>query len=253
MKAMVLCAGFGTRLGDLTRELPKPLLRVHEHPIIGYLLSHLSSQGYREVAINLHFRPDLLQDYLGDGSRWNLRVTYSHETTLLGTAGGLRKMAGFFRNVTQFLVHYGDILTDQDFRGMQEFHRQHNALATLLVHPRALSNSIVCLNSDQQITAFLERPTDEQRRGVASPWVNSGVCLCHPSILDQIPADQACDLPRDVFTRLVNTGRLFGYPLSGYRCAIDSPQRLAEAQAALQEGRCRIQPPATNPPSAQRP
>jgi mannose-1-phosphate guanylyltransferase/phosphomannomutase len=87
---------------------------------------------------------------------------------------------------------------------------------------------------------FLERPTDNARHGHASPWVNSGVCICAAEILDHIPPSTASDLPRDIFTKLTGTGRLFGFPLTGYRCAVDSPERLAEARAALTEGRCHI-------------
>jgi mannose-1-phosphate guanylyltransferase len=250
MKAMVLCAGFGTRLGSLTHTVPKPLLPVHEHPLIAYILSHLSRHGFNEIAINVHFQADRIRDYIGDGGRWGLRVVYSHESELLGTAGGVKKMAGFFQHEEMFLIHYGDILTDQDLARMVKFHRQHRALATLLLHQRARSNSMVSLDAEHRVVDFLERPAEEMRQGLTTPWVNSGVCLCQPDVLDAIPADTACDLPRDVFTKLVGSGRLFGYPLSGYRCAIDSPERLEEAHRALKEGRCHIQPPpVAGPPS----
>ena len=139
------------------------------------------------------------------------------------------------------MVHYGDVLTDQDSTVMLQFHRERNALATLLLHQRARSNSVVSLDKERRIIGFLERPTEEARRGVKSPWVNSGICICAPQLLDEIPAGVACDLPRDIFPRLIDSHRLFGFPLSGYRCAVDSPKRLAEAQAAIVDGRCQIQ------------
>ena len=243
MKAMVLCAGFGTRLGDLTRELPKPLLPLNGQPLLAYLLGHLKTQGVCDVAINLHFLPHLIREHFGDGSRWNMKFSYSHEETLLGTAGGVKKMAMFFRDEPPaFLVQYGDVLTDQDFTSLAKFHSEKNALATLLVHQRAKSNSVVSLDPVGRVIGFLERPTDEARRGVVSPWVNSGICICSPEILTRIPPDKPCDLPRDVFAPLVGTGRLFGFPLSGFRCAIDSAERLAEARRAVAEGVCRVQP-----------
>lgn len=242
MKAMVLCAGFGTRMGDMTRELPKPMLPLDDHPLLAYLLSHLKSQGFEQIAINLHFLPEAIRDWFGNGSGGQIQLTYSYEETLLGTAGAVKKMAGFFQDEDAFLVQYGDVLTDQDFKGMMQFHREHRALATLLVHERVNSNSVVSLAPDGRVIGFLERPTEAIRQTVKSPWVNSGVCVCSPEILSFIPANQACDLPRDIFTPLVDTGRLLGFPLSGYRCAIDSPERLAEARAALAEGRCRIHP-----------
>lgn len=235
---MVLCAGYGTRLGDLTREIPKPMLDLNGRPILAYLLAHLREQGFGEVAVNLHFRPQVIRDYFGDGAQLGVHLTYSHEEQLLGTAGGIKQMENFLRASDPFLVQYGDVLTDQDFGAMLEFHRQRRALATLLLHQRAKSNSVVTLDADGRIIGFLERPSEASRQGVISPWVNSGICLCSPEIFGSIPPGAALDLPRDIFTNLLGTGRLFGFGLTGYRCAIDSPERLAEARKALAEGRC---------------
>src|SRR5712671_1451205 len=218
---MVLCAGLGTRLGDLTREIPKPMLPLGNAPLLAYLLGHLKRHGFDEIGINLHFKPEAIKDYFGDGPSGRLRITYSLEPELMGTAGGVKKMENFFRSENAFLVQYGDVLTDQDFSTMLDFHRHKKAHATLLLHQRANSNSVVTLDSDQRIVGFLERPTDEQRTGHLSPWVNSGVCLVGPEILDAIPANTPCDLPRDIFSKLIQTRRIYGFPLAGYRCAID--------------------------------
>ena len=240
MRAMVLCAGYGTRMGDLTRQTPKPMLPLPERPLLAYILAHLRAQGFEEIAVNLHFLPETIRDYFGDGSEMGVALTYVHEARLLGTAGGIKNMEGFLRESDPFLAQYGDVVTDQDLTAMLRFHRERGALATLLVHRRARSNSVVSLDGEGRITGFLERPSEEARRGVESDWVNSGICLCGPEIFAHIPAGTACDLPRDIFSKLAGTGRLFGFPLSGYRCAIDSPERLAEARAAIVEGRCRI-------------
>lgn len=235
---MVLCAGFGTRLGDLTREIPKPMLPLNGRPMVAYILSHLKRHGFDQIALNLHFKPEIIRDHFGDGTSSGITLTYSHEPQLLGTAGGVKQVESFFRTAPEFLVHYGDVVTDQDFTAMLQFHRQRGALVTLLLHQRIKSNSVVTLDGDGCIVDFLERPTDEARRGLVSPWVNSGICICSPEILDSIPPGSPSDLPRDIFPKLIGTRRLFGFPLSGYRCAVDSPARLSEAQAALAEGRC---------------
>jgi NDP-sugar pyrophosphorylase family protein len=237
---MVLCAGLGTRLGELTKATPKPMLPLQGRPLLDYILKHLRNHGYREVAINLHFEPDIIRNHFGDGTQFGLRITYSIEEQLLGTAGGLKRMESFFRDDPDFLVHYGDVLTDQDWTAMLQFHRDRKAMVTLLVHQRARSNSIVNLDPDGRVSAFLERPAESERHGQSSPWVNSGVCICSPEVFAEIPAGIACDLPRDVFPRIVGSGRVYGYPLEGYRCAIDSPERLAEVRAALAEGRCQL-------------
>lgn len=241
MKAMVLCAGYGTRLGDLTRETPKPMLLLQGRPMLEYLICHLARHGFNQIAINLHFMPDAIRDYFGDGSGLGAELVYSYEPELLGTAGGVKKMADFLGAEGAFMVHYGDVLTDQDFTAMLHFHRGRKALATLLLHQRACSNSVVSLDEKGRIVGFLERPTEEARRGVQSSWVNSGICICDPQLLDEIPADGVYDLPRDIFPKLIDTKRLYGFPLSGYRCAVDSPDRLAEARVAIADGRCQIQ------------
>lgn len=242
MKAMVLCAGLGTRLGELTREIPKPMLAIQGQPLLAYLLGNLRRHGFDEIAINLHFKPEMIREQYGDGARDQLKLAYAYEPKLLGTAGGVKNMEDFFRKEPAFLVHYGDILTDQDFTAMLAFHRERGALATLLVHQRLHSNSIVNLDATGRITSFLERPDEKARAGQSSRWVNSGVCICAPEVLDAIPVGVPCDLPRDIFPKLITTGRVFGFALTGYRCAIDSPERLAEARTAVADGRCRAVP-----------
>lgn len=235
MRAMVLCAGYGVRLGELTRETPKPMLRLGDRPLLEYVLRHLVRHGFDEIAVNLHFLPETIPAYFGDGCRCGCRLTYSHETELLGTAGGVRKMAGLLAD-GDFLVHYGDVVTNQNFTAMLQFHRQREALATLLLHQRARSNSVAVLDDNGRVTGFLERPTDEERLGVQTSWVFSGVTICSPELLSLLPSTIPCDLPRDVFPGLAAAGRLFGFPLTGYRCAVDSPERLAEAQSAAERG-----------------
>ncbi|MSU34516.1 MAG: NDP-sugar synthase [Pedosphaera sp.] len=240
MKAMILCAGLGTRLGELTRELPKPMLPLCERPLLAYLLGHLRNQGFEDVLINLHFRPEIIRDAFQDGGRWRMRITYSLEESLRGTAGGLKNVQSHFSEEECFLVQYGDVLTDQDFQEMVRFHRKRSAMITLLLHERSKSNSAITLDESQRILGFLERPTDEMRQGVTAPWVNSGVCICSPEIFDHIPTGRFSDLPRDIFVKLVDTGRLYGFPLTGFRCAIDSASRLEEARLAIARGDCHV-------------
>jgi NDP-sugar pyrophosphorylase family protein len=233
MKAIVLCAGYGTRLGDLTREISKPMLDVNGQPILAHILASLKCHGFTQVAVNLHFKPDLIRDYFGTGEKFGLEITYSFEPDLLGTAGGAKNIQTFFKGEPFFLVHYGDVITDQNLSEMVTLHKERGALATLLLHQRAKSNSVVSLDEENRIIGFLERPSDDERRGVKSPWVNSGITICSPEILDFIPPGTSCDLPRDIFPKLIGTKRLFGFPLNGFRCAIDSPERLQQARERL--------------------
>jgi len=242
VKAIVLCAGYGTRLGNMTREVPKPMLPLQGKPLLAYTLRYLVSQRFKQIAINLHFLPEQITNYFGDGSRFGIRIHYSYEPQLLGTAGTVKNLEPWLADVEDFLVLYGDILLDQDLGVLVERHHQTQALATLLLHQRPGSNSLVQMDETARIVGFVERPTEEQRVASPFPWVNSGVHMLNIHVLDYIPGGRPADFPRDVFTRIVGKERLYGVPVTGYRCAIDSPARYAEADAAVAQGRYRVPP-----------
>ncbi len=243
MKALVLCAGFGTRLGSLTRETPKALLPIAGEPLLAHTLRYLAAYGFCDVAVNLHHQGEHIRGRFGDGGAFGVRLTYAPEEALLGTAGAVKNLEPYFSDVEDFLVLYGDLLIDQDLTGLLAFHRKRRALATLLVHRRPGSNSVLEMDPMGRITRFLERPGAAERRQVADSWVNSGMQVLSRRVLAIIPPGRPADLPRDVYVPFLRDEPIYGYPLTGYRCAIDSPQRYAEAQAAVAEGRYRPPPP----------
>lgn len=233
MRAIVLSAGFGTRLGDLTHDLPKPLLPVAGKPLVAHVMANLARANVTEVAVNLHFKPELVRATLGDGSELGVQITYSEETELLGTAGTLASLRAFLDGGT-FIAHYGDVLTDEDFAAMLAFHQAHHALVTVLVHERPGSNSVIVLDDAGRISEFAERPAADAPIRAYSSWANSGVWMCEPGLLDLISAAPS-DLARDVFPKLVGRPDAYGYPLSGMRIAVDSPERYRQAQRMMGE------------------
>lgn len=235
MKAMVLTAGCGTRLGALTQERPKPMLDVGGMPLLERILRHHYTCGVRQVVLNLHYLPDVIRSHFGSGEALGLAITYSVEPMLLGTAGALRHAAARLRE-GPFLVQYGDVLCTQDIGPLFERHRAKGALATILVHRRPGSNSVVTVADDGRVTGFWERPTEPPPASEADRWVFSGLCVLSPDLLDLIPDGVVWDLPRDVFTPLVSSGRLQAVPLGAFRLAVDSPERLAQARIAAVQG-----------------
>lgn len=237
MKALILAAGYGTRLGSVTRDIPKPLLPIEGYPLLAYTVAYLRDNGFTQIAINLHFLPEMITSQFGDGDKFGVELTYSHEDTLLGTAGALVKLKPFFSGEDEFLVIYGDLLIDQPLTGLLKQHRRTAAGATLLLHQRQGSNSLVTMAGDRRITGFVERPTDAERQENPFPWVNSGVQVLSSRMLECVPPQNPADLPKDVYMPQINKERIYGYPLTGYRCAIDSPRRYIEAQQAVCEGK----------------
>jgi mannose-1-phosphate guanylyltransferase len=233
VKAVVLSAGYGTRLGGLTRDQPKALLPVAGRPLLEHVIRNLARHGFDEIAVNLHFRAELIRERFGDGSALGVRLTYSYEPELLGTAGTIGSLRAFLAS-GQFAVHYGDVLTDHDFSGMLAFHRRHQAVLTLLAHERPGSNSVAVLDEEGRLVQFVERPAANDPVRRRSSWANSGACICDPRVLDLLP-DPPSDLARDLLPRLAARGDVYAYPLSGMRIAVDSPARYREAQQMLAE------------------
>jgi NDP-sugar pyrophosphorylase family protein len=222
-------------MGDLVHSQPKPMLTLGKRTIVEHIVSHLADHGAREILINLHYSPEAIVRCLGDGRDWGVRIQYFHESALLGTAGALRPMAETLGE-EPFLVHYGDVVTNHNLTNLVDRHHSRNPLATILVHERERSNSVVSFDEDGRVSSFLERPDEAERSTITSRWVNSGIAVLSPSIFQRIPCNGYSDLPRDVYRALVPSGELFAAPLSGYRCAVDSPERLEQARDAAARG-----------------
>lgn len=252
MKVLVPCAGFGTRLGAQCQVTPKPLLTVGDRPLVAHTLVRLARSGFSSALINTHHLAEQFPAALGDGTRWGLRIEYIQETRLLGVAGTVRALAS--RLSEGVLIHFGDIVTDHELGALLTRHRSAaQGGATMLVHKRVGSNSCALLDADRRVRRFYERPKAPPPTEGLDPWVFSGLCVLSPEVVGDIAHGSASDLCRDIFPALARAGRLFADCLDGYRCAIDSPARLAMVRAALESGLLsRLRPVPLHGPSSNR-
>jgi len=235
-KAVILAAGRGKRLRPLTDGLPKPMLPIGGRPLLEHLLAHLVEAGVREVAINLHHRPEAVRSYLGDGSRAGLRVLYSQEETLLGTAGALRRLEHFLDRT--FFVLYGDVLSGLDLRRLAEFHRQRGAALTmaLCLEEDLARCGVADVGPGGRIHRFVEKP----KEAPTSPWAAAGALVMEPWVLRFVP-EGFSDLGGDLFPQLVEQGvPVFGYRCSGYFLDIGSLARYRKAQTDVARGLVRL-------------
>src|SRR5690349_3413335 len=127
---MVMAAGAGTRLHPLTLSVPKPMVPIANRPVLEYTLANLCRHGITDVVLNLHNHPDLIRGYFKEGAPWGLRIRYSYEPKLLGTAGGVKNVESFLNRGT-FLVLSGDGLSSANLSGLVDFHRRHRSIATM--------------------------------------------------------------------------------------------------------------------------
>ena len=242
MKAMILAAGYGTRLRPLTDSIPKPLLPVGGRALIVWNLLLLKQHGITEALINLHYRGDQIVEALGDGSRHGMRLAYSHEPVILGTGGGIKQAQAYFEN-QPFLVLNGDTLSDCDLTALIESHRTARALATLAVRKdsRALDWGAVMLGPDSRIIQIKGEPPATGSPGAAdrmattAPYMFAGAHVLEPAVLEAIPPGPGSII--DVYIELLRQGQpLTGYPMSGYWSDIGTPERYAAAEQDVSHG-----------------
>jgi NDP-sugar pyrophosphorylase family protein len=215
MKAMIMAAGLGTRLRPLTDFLPKPMMPVANRPVLHHLLNLLRRHEIREVGINLHSAPDMIQRYFGDGSALDMEIQWSFEPELLGTAGGTKKLEHFWEGET-ILVTSGDGLHDIDVTALLGHHQRSDALATLAVKPvpDPSSYGVLILDRDTRVRGFQEKPNRDEAR---SDLANCGVYVIEPELLDRIPADTFYDFGTQVWPSLVAAGEpVYAYTTMSY-------------------------------------
>jgi len=240
MKAMVLAAGQGTRLRPLTIETPKVLLPVNGVPLIEYTIRWLKKHGISEVAINLYHLGEKIRDFLDDGSRLGIRIVYSKETALLGTAGGVKKLQNFFGDT--FAVIYGDILTNFNLSAMLRFHENKQAVATLALQraPNPAEVGVVELDETKRVISFIEKPPPGS---VNSGFASGGVYIMEREVLDYIPENCFCDFGFEVLPNIVQSGLpAYGYCLGNddYLLDIGSMEKYQEANEDVRAGRVKI-------------
>src|SRR5947207_10917656 len=195
MKAMILAAGFGTRLFPLTIDRTKPAIPFLGKPLVGYVAEYIGRFGFRDIVVNLHHQPDSVISALGDGSRFGVHIDYTREEPqILGTAGALDNARRFLEDGT-FLVVNGKIITDIDISAALDSHRRTGAVATMVLKPNLKRERFTVVETaDGFVTGFgdFAAPlTEEEIRDAehepASPAMFTGIHIFEPRVLDYIP------------------------------------------------------------------
>jgi mannose-1-phosphate guanylyltransferase/mannose-1-phosphate guanylyltransferase/phosphomannomutase len=247
---MLLAAGLGTRLRPLTYEVPKPLVPVLGTPVMEHIARLLARHGFDDVVCNLHYFPEQIERRFGDGSRWGLRLVYSHEDELLGTAGGVRNVRDHFGGET-FLIISGDALTDIDLTALWQAHKDKGGIATLSLKrvedPSQIG--VVILGEDGRIQGFQEKPDPAE---ALSNLGNCGIYVMEPEIFDYFPDKPFVDWALDVFpTLLAQDVPFYGHEIDDYWNDIGNiPEfRQGNFDALSGEVKVKIDPARLNPPA----
>ena len=247
MKAVILAGGFGTRLRPLTLDLPKPIVPIFERPFLYYQVDLLRKVSeIDEVILSLNYRPERIEELVGDGKEIGLPIRYMVEPEPLGTGGAIKFSSQGIED--SLVVLNGDVLTRIDLPTVIRRHRESGACATIVLTPvnNPSAYGLVETDTNGQVLRFLEKPSPDQ---ITCNTINAGVYILEPHTFDRIPDGRPSSIERDYFPSLITRKEKFiGHIDRGYWLDIGSPESYMQAHRDLMKQRCEAGPFHEQPP-----
>lgn len=205
---VLMAGGLGTRLGELTKETPKPMLHVGNKPILETIIENFAKYGYTSFIISVNYLSHVIENYFGDGSQLGVSIRYVHEEKRLGTAGALSLMRDFLRE--PFFVMNADLLTNVNFEHLHSFHLSNNAIGTMAVRDYEFQIPYGVVNiSDNKILSISEKP-------IQRFFVSAGIYMLSPEALSFVPDAEFFDMP-SLFEKMIKAGAIASsFPIHEY-------------------------------------
>ncbi|MCA1604939.1 MAG: NDP-sugar synthase, partial [Acidobacteria bacterium] len=234
MRAMILSAGYGTRLWPLTEDRTKPAIPILGKPLVGYVAEYLSHYGCDEIVVNLHHRPESVRKPLGDGGRFGVKLHYVEEPIILGTSGALDNARALLDGDT-FVVVNGKIITDIDLNAALETHRRNQAIATLvLMQNVACERFSIVETANGLLTGFSGMPAPEHFSIENPPLMFTGIQILEPAIFDYIPRGVFSHSTTDVYPQAIAHGeRVAAHVAAGRWFELSTMQRYLDISLLL--------------------
>jgi len=218
MKVAILAGGLGTRLGEIARGLPKPMVPIGDRPFLELVIESFTARGLRDIVLLTGHRGEVIEKHFGDGSRFGVRIEYSRETTPLGSGGAIRDARRLLGD--PFLLTYGDVLRRFDY---DRFVRAHDEPCLAVFRRMSVGN---CEIEGDRVIRF-------DKRAPELPYIDAGFCLMPASTIDLLPASGACSFEEIVFPSLAKERRLACEVVDQKFFEIGTPEELRRAEAAL--------------------
>ncbi|HEX6125339.1 MAG TPA: NDP-sugar synthase [Pyrinomonadaceae bacterium] len=245
MKAMILAAGFGTRLFPLTIDRTKPAIPFLGKPLVGYVAEYVARFGFKEFIVNLHHQPESVRRALGDGSAFGVHITYTvEEPDILGTAGALDNAKHLLKDAP-FLIVNGKIISDIDIAAAVETHKSSGALATLVLKPNVKRERFTMVEiEDGNVTGFGEmaKPlTEEEIRDteheIVTPLMFTGIHILEPRVFDYIKPGVYSDIVPHVYRPAMDRGeKLAAHITEGNWYELSTIPRYLDISLAMMDG-----------------
>ncbi len=228
MKALILAAGRGTRLGPLTNTIPKPLLPIKDKPFLEYLINFLKNKGTKKIVIAIGYRGQKIKKYFTTGKRQGVAIQYSAENGryLSGTGGAVKKAKNKLKN-DDFLVLNGDSFVDVDIKKIYDFHKKNKSLVTMVaVQLKNVERyGSLSISAKNKLLAFKEKG----KKGAG--FINGGIYVFNNKIFKYFPQTRFVSLEKDIFPRILN--QITIYKSHGYFIDIGLPADYKRAQKEL--------------------
>lgn len=233
MQAVILAGGLGTRLGDITKLVPKPMVSVAGKPYLEHQLLELRRQNIRDVVLLTGYLSERIEEYFGDGSRWEMSLSYSREATPQGTGGALRDAAPFLAE--EFLLIYGDSFLPIDYAEvLRRLRHDREATGVVVVYDNRQYTDVVnniAMDEDARVVRYEKNAPD----ATGLTHVEAGVSAFRRSVLELLPEGGPVSLENDALPKLIAARRLLGLPTSTRFYDIGTPHRLRDIERLFAE------------------
>ncbi|MDQ3713316.1 MAG: NDP-sugar synthase [Acidobacteriota bacterium] len=249
MKAMILAAGFGTRLFPLTIDRTKPAIPFLGKPLVGYVAEYIAKFGFTDVVVNLHHQPESVKKALGDGANYGVKIHYTlEEPKILGTAGALDNARRYLEDET-FLIINGKIITDIDISAALETHRHSGALATMVLKPNPKRERFTIVETEGNlITGFGDFPEPDSRLAaqeiqnpkskIQNPLMFTGIHILEPRVFDYIPRGVYSDIVPTFYRPAIAAGeKIVAHITDGNWFELSTIPRYLDISLAMLNGR----------------
>jgi len=236
MKAIILVGGEGTRLRPLTYSIVKSMVPVLNRPFMEHVIRKLAKHGIEEAVLAMGYKPDSIYEYFKNVTGLDVKLTYSLEENPLGTAGAVKHAAQHVEDT--FFVLNGDTFSDIDYTEMLQLHRHNKARATIaLTHVEDPTIfGVVETDRSGRVKAFIEKPARDK---VTSHWINAGIYILEPEVLDHIPENEFYTFERGVFPGMLAGGeRVYAYKSKAYWIDMGTPAKYHQLNRDLLHGKC---------------
>lgn len=223
MKTVIMAGGKGERISSIANNIPKPMVMIEEKPVLEHIIVCLKEQGFNDLIITVSYLKNAIIDYFKDGKDFGVNIEYYIEEIPLGNAGALYEIKD--KLTDDFLLLNADSIFNIDINKFVNYHKEKNALATILTHPSThpFDCGLVFIDDNKKVTKWLTK--EDERPKYYKNRVNAGMHILNKKILKNRPNTKKVDLDRQILKPLINSGLLYAYDSSEYIKDMGTPER----------------------------